>query len=182
MGWWELGFMEKEKLRLDMGAKGGQPFLLRDIVLFLPLFFIFYFFNFSTPKHGANLEQYQNKNNNNCNNTNTTRIGGNEDISFTGIHTAKGGTGGNYLGEISLLFFLAGEGATRIGNFANLGSTRGEIPSTLVRMKLDMTGLIVLFRLIFWICFSSTSRLLLFWSTFVFLFSHWFILTKSACF
>lgn len=41
-----LGFMEKEKLRLDMGAKGGQPFLLRDIVLFFIV--LFYSFHQST--------------------------------------------------------------------------------------------------------------------------------------
>lgn len=53
-------------------------------------------------------------------------------------------------------------------------------------MKLDMTGLIVLFRLIFLdfaFFFSFNIEVAVFFGLLLFfLFSHWFIFTKSACF
>lgn len=124
MGWWELGFMEKEKLRLDMGAKGGQPFLLRDIVLFLALFLFFFPFQFSHQSTAPNSNQINSNTRTTTTHTyNTIRIGGNENISFTGIHTARGGTG-EHLGEISLLLFYLTRGGGGYGwKPANLGST-----------------------------------------------------------
>lgn len=163
MGWWELGFMEKEKLRLDMGAKGGQPFLLRDIVLFLPLFFFFFFIfpHQSTAPNSINTTTRT---------TITTTLKYDTDWRkpeyFFYRDSLRQGAGrrGNYSGEISLHFFLIG-GQYGLEISQTWGSTRGGISSTLVRMKLDMTGLIVLFRLLFLdfaFFFLSTSRLLSF--------------------
>lgn len=176
------GVHGKRKAQVRHGRQGGATFPSSGHCIISSSFFPI--FQFSTPKHGARLVQYHNKNHN-YNNT-QTRYGLEETRIFLlqGFITARGGTEGKLLGG-NLTTFLPHWGAIRIGNFTHLGSTRGGISSTLVRMKLDMTGLIVLFRLIFfWILLLfSTSRLLSFFGLLLFfLFSHWFIFTKSACF
>lgn len=182
MGWWELGFMEKEKLRLDMGAKGGATFPSSGHCI-ISSSFLFYFSIFHTkarrqirtiPQQEQQLQPH----------TNTIRIGGNENISFTGVHHGKGRERGKTWGKSH--YFSSSLAGNTDWKFHKLGlNTRGNFQyfgADEIGYDRSHCPFPTYFGFAFFFFFFSTSKLLSFWSTLVFLFSNWFILTKSACF
>lgn len=178
------GVHGKRKAQVRHGRQGGATFPSSRHCIISCFFFFFQLFNFAHQSTAPNSNQI---NSNNTKTTSTTTHkhdtdGRKREYFFHRDSYGKGRDGGELGGNLTT--FFPHWGAIRMEISQTWAQHAGKFLVLLVRMKLDMTGLIVLFRLIFGFCFffNIEVAVLFFWSTLVFLFSHWFIFTKSACF